>query len=258
MSSSSSRRRSGSKCQIRDKIDATLLSSCEPEIQELLRQVDGLLDSKRSEWESRVAGLKKQLQRRDGELCALRAALQRKSIEVERLQAKFEDADTQQEEQMSSYEVQLTTLKTELSRLSRKHEKLQTKKEHQMDGIDRERQKVSEDYRFANQELQHLRKAFEELHVKSLLWDKEKTSLEKAAEQAVAESEAMRSRCVYLEECNATYQRDLERYKRLQLNSEQTHEVYIAQLEAKVKLNQQESDNKQDSMSSYNMNRMLH
>ena len=35
--------------------------------------------------------------------------------------------------------------------------------------------------------------------MKSLLWDKEKTSLEKAAEQAVAESEAMRSRCVYLE-----------------------------------------------------------
>ncbi|XP_062520649.1 centrosomal protein of 63 kDa-like [Corticium candelabrum] len=61
-------------------IDATLLSSCEPEIQELLRQVDGLLDSKRSEWESRVAGLKKQLQRRDGELCALRAALQRRAI----------------------------------------------------------------------------------------------------------------------------------------------------------------------------------
>ena len=77
------------------------MRSCEPEIQEvrnsrtiaidssvvlpkLMRQIDLLLENKRSEWEKRTGDVRRQLERREDELRVTRAQLERKTAEVGR------------------------------------------------------------------------------------------------------------------------------------------------------------------------------
>jgi SMC interacting uncharacterized protein involved in chromosome segregation len=108
------------------------------------------LESRRSEWESKVTRLQKQLQRRDSELNALRAALQCKSTEVKRLQARTDDVEECQEERTKNYEIQLATMKSELSHLSRRQEKLQSKRDSQIEDVEKEHLKVEVDFMCVN------------------------------------------------------------------------------------------------------------
>lgn len=61
------------------------LTSCEAELQELMKQIDIMVAHKKSEWEGQTHALETCLDIRDRELKALRSQLDMKHKEVERL-----------------------------------------------------------------------------------------------------------------------------------------------------------------------------
>ncbi|XP_051481893.1 centrosomal protein of 63 kDa isoform X5 [Apus apus] len=97
------------------------LTSCEAELQELMKQIDIMVAHKKSEWEGQTQALEACLSAREQELSSVRAALQEKEKEVE-------DLEKAKQDMVREFEQQLRKFQEELSRLRRSYEKLQKKK----------------------------------------------------------------------------------------------------------------------------------
>ncbi|NXH17741.1 CEP63 protein, partial [Bucco capensis] len=143
------------------------LTSCEAELQELMKQIDIMVAHKKSEWEGQTQALEACLSVREQELSSARAALQEKEKEVEMLRHHVEDMEEAKQDMVREYEQQLKKLQEELSRLSRNYEKLQKKKLREDGGEGNERQR--EDYF----EMSQLTRKLEEFRQKSLDWEKQ-------------------------------------------------------------------------------------
>ncbi|KAM6062986.1 centrosomal protein of 63 kDa isoform 2-T3 [Chlamydotis macqueenii] len=103
------------------------LTSCEAELQELMKQIDIMVAHKKSEWEGQTQALEACLRVREQELSAVKAALQEKSKEVGMLRHQVEDVEKAKQDLAGTYEQQLKKFQEELSRLKRSYEKLRRK-----------------------------------------------------------------------------------------------------------------------------------
>ncbi|XP_071423181.1 centrosomal protein of 63 kDa isoform X3 [Pithys albifrons albifrons] len=104
------------------------LTSCEAELQELMKQIDIMVAHKRSEWEGQTQALEALLSARELELASARAALQEKHKEVGLLRRQVEDVEKSKQDMAREYEQQLKKFQEELARLRKSYEKLQKKK----------------------------------------------------------------------------------------------------------------------------------
>ncbi|XP_074403056.1 centrosomal protein of 63 kDa isoform X3 [Zonotrichia albicollis] len=104
------------------------LTSCEAELQELMKQIDIMVAHKKSEWEGQTQALEACLSAREQELASAKAALQEKQKEVGILRRQVEDVEKSKQDMVREYEQQLKKFQEELSRLRRSYEKLQKKK----------------------------------------------------------------------------------------------------------------------------------
>ncbi|XP_054062275.1 centrosomal protein of 63 kDa isoform X3 [Rissa tridactyla] len=103
------------------------LTSCEAELQELMKQIDIMVAHKKSEWEGQTQALEACLSVREQELSSARAALQEKYKEVGMLRHQVADVEKAKQDMVREYEQQLKKFQEELSRLRRSYEKLQKK-----------------------------------------------------------------------------------------------------------------------------------
>ncbi|XP_069720826.1 centrosomal protein of 63 kDa isoform X6 [Phaenicophaeus curvirostris] len=103
------------------------LTSCEAELQELMKQIDIMVAQKKSEWEGQTQALEACLSIQEQELSSVRAALQEKNEEVAMLRQQLEDVEKAKQEMVREYEQQLKKFQEELSKLKRSYEKLQKK-----------------------------------------------------------------------------------------------------------------------------------
>ncbi|XP_068810993.1 centrosomal protein of 63 kDa isoform X2 [Struthio camelus] len=158
------------------------LTSCEAELQELMKQIDIMVAHKRSEWEGQTQALEACLDVREQELSSARAALEEKYKEVGMLRQQLEDAEKAKQDMVREYEQQLKKFQEELARLRRSYEKLQKKqlKEAREQGAKRE-----EEDQF---EMSRLTRKLEEFRQKSLDWEKQRLLYQ----QQVASLEAQR------------------------------------------------------------------
>ncbi|XP_052660700.1 centrosomal protein of 63 kDa isoform X3 [Harpia harpyja] len=158
------------------------LTSCEAELQELMKQIDIMVAHKKSEWETQTQALEACLSVREQELASARAALQEKSKEVGMLRHQVEDIEKAKQDMVKEYEQQLKKFQEELSRLRRSYEKLQKKQLREARG---EANKRQGDDQF---EISRLTRKLEEFRQKSLDWEKQRLLYQ----QQVASLEAQR------------------------------------------------------------------
>lgn len=70
-------------------VSSSVLSSCEPELQELMRQIDLIIQQQKRDWEAELQLVQARLRRREEELWSSRNLLEQKDLEVQlMLQAK--------------------------------------------------------------------------------------------------------------------------------------------------------------------------
>lgn len=103
-----------------------VLSSCEPELQELMRQIDIMISQQRDQWEAEIRTFQVQLKTTQEELATSRELLQRKELEIALLQKQQESTKTDRKELISKYE-QLQKVSEELNKLKKSYHKLQHK-----------------------------------------------------------------------------------------------------------------------------------
>ncbi|NXL69905.1 CEP63 protein, partial [Leptocoma aspasia] len=160
---------------------AGFLTSCEAELQELMKQIDIMVAHKKSEWEGQTQALEASLSAREQELSSAKAALQEKQKEVGTLRRQVEDVEKSKQDMVREYEQQLKKFQEELSRLRRSYEKLQKRKTRSRG----EANKGQEEDKF---ELSRLTRKLEEFRQKSLDWEKQRLRYQ----QQVASLEAQR------------------------------------------------------------------
>ncbi|KAM6260636.1 centrosomal protein of 63 kDa isoform 4-T10 [Spheniscus humboldti] len=158
------------------------LTSCEAELQELMKQIDIMVAHKKSEWEGQTQALEACLSVREQELSSARAALQEKYKEVGMLRHQVEGMEKAKQDMVREYEQQLKKFQEELSRLRRSYEKLQKKQLREARGEANKRQ--GED----QFEMSRLTRKLEEFRQKSLDWEKQRLLYQ----QQVASLEAQR------------------------------------------------------------------
>ncbi|XP_006759863.1 PREDICTED: centrosomal protein of 63 kDa isoform X3 [Myotis davidii] len=107
--------------------DGGFLTSCEAELQELMKQIDIMVAHKKSEWEGQTHALETCLDIREQELKSLRSQLDMKHKEVGMLRQQAEEHEKVKQEMAMDYKQELKKLQEELGRLKRSYEKLQKK-----------------------------------------------------------------------------------------------------------------------------------
>uniref|UniRef100_A0A8C3T8V4 Centrosomal protein 63 n=1 Tax=Chelydra serpentina TaxID=8475 RepID=A0A8C3T8V4_CHESE len=157
------------------------LTSCETELQELMKQIDIMVAHKKSEWEGQTQALEACLEIREQELSSVRTVLNEKHKEVGRLRQQLEHMEQVKQGMAVEYEQQLKKFQEELGRLKRSYEKLQKKQLKEA----REGPKSQGD---DQSEVSRLTKKIEEFRQKSLDWEKQRLLYQ----QQVASLEAQR------------------------------------------------------------------
>ncbi|XP_040283624.1 centrosomal protein of 63 kDa isoform X3 [Bufo bufo] len=161
------------------KMMGALFGSCEAELQELMRQIDIMLEHKKSEWEAHTETLNTLLQLRDQELSAARTREERLSQEIRSLRKQLTEQEENNRSKTAEYESQLARFQDELNKLKKTYERVQRR--HQ-------RMEMKSSGEEDRSEVSRLARRLEEFRQKSLDWEKQRLLYQ----QQVAALEAQR------------------------------------------------------------------
>ncbi|CAI8051199.1 Centrosomal protein of 63 kDa, partial [Geodia barretti] len=181
--------------------NGTLLSSCEPEVRELMHQIDVLISGKQAEWAGQWTGLETQLREKERELGAVRHTLWQKD--------------------------------TELAQVNEKYEQLKARRQHKYSSL----QGVSA--RKTSEEILQLRQDKQVLEETKAHLEEERTVLEGQLNLAKLETTALQETCAALEGEVKFCRSQLEQKDTLVAAIEQSHSVRGKQLQAQLKRSQE-------------------
>ncbi|XP_062970026.1 centrosomal protein of 63 kDa isoform X5 [Cynocephalus volans] len=160
------------------------LTSCEAELQELMKQIDIMVAHKKSEWEGQTHALESCLDNRERELKTLRSQLDVKQQEVGMLHHQVEEHEKVKQEMAMEYKQELKKLHEELGRLKRSYEKLQKKQMREFRGN-------TKNHREDQSEIERLTGKIEEFRQKSLDWEKQRLIYQQQVSSLEAQRKAL-------------------------------------------------------------------
>ncbi|XP_009199943.3 centrosomal protein of 63 kDa isoform X4 [Papio anubis] len=160
------------------------LTSCEAELQELMKQIDIMVAHKKSEWEGRTHALETCLKIREQELKTLRGQLDVTHKEVGMLHQQVEEHEKIKQEMTMEYKQELKKLHEELGILKRSYEKLQKKQMREFRGN-------TKNHREDRSEIERLTAKIEEFRQKSLDWEKQRLIYQQQVSSLEAQRKAL-------------------------------------------------------------------
>ncbi|XP_037381848.1 centrosomal protein of 63 kDa isoform X7 [Talpa occidentalis] len=164
--------------------DGGFLTSCEAELQELMKQIDIMVAHKKSEWEGQTHALETCLDIRERELKSLRGQLDEKHKEVGMLHQQLGEQEKIKQEMAIEYKQELKKLHEELGRLKKSYEKLQKKHIRDFRGN-------TKNHREDRSEIERLTGKIEEFRQKSLDWEKQRLIYQQQVSSLEAQRKAL-------------------------------------------------------------------
>uniref|UniRef100_A0A3B5LBH5 Uncharacterized protein n=1 Tax=Xiphophorus couchianus TaxID=32473 RepID=A0A3B5LBH5_9TELE len=113
---------------------SSVLSSCEPELQELMKQIDIMISHQRREWQVEKHVLEIRVKNGEEGLLTSKNIIERRDLEIGVLQKQLEEILRSRQEAVAKYEQQLQKLREELDLLKGSYQKLQRKQLKQTSG----------------------------------------------------------------------------------------------------------------------------
>uniref|UniRef100_A0A2K5Z812 Centrosomal protein of 63 kDa n=1 Tax=Mandrillus leucophaeus TaxID=9568 RepID=A0A2K5Z812_MANLE len=168
----------------KQKLAGGFLTSCEAELQELMKQIDIMVAHKKSEWEGRTHALETCLKIREQELKTLRGQLDMTHKEVGILHQQVEEHEKIKQEMTMEYKQELKKLHEELGILKRSYEKLQKKQMREFRGN-------TKNHREDRSEIERLTAKIEEFRQKSLDWEKQRLIYQQQVSSLEAQRKAL-------------------------------------------------------------------
>uniref|UniRef100_A0A3B5QIG6 Centrosomal protein 63 n=1 Tax=Xiphophorus maculatus TaxID=8083 RepID=A0A3B5QIG6_XIPMA len=123
---------------------SSVLSSCEPELQELMKQIDIMISHQRREWQVEKHFLEVRVKNGEEGLLTSKNIIERRDLEIGVLQKQLEEILRSRQEAVAKYEQQLQKLREELDLLKGSYQKLQRKQLKQTSGGAKESDQLKE------------------------------------------------------------------------------------------------------------------
>ncbi|XP_078066261.1 centrosomal protein of 63 kDa [Mustelus asterias] len=208
---------------------SSVLTTCEAELQELMKQIDIMVAQKKSEWEAQFQSVETRLKVREEELSAFRLLLDQKHTEVGILRQQLQDNEKVQHDMVVQYEAQLNIFREEIGKLKKSYEKLQRRqlKDRRDDVKDRQEKK-------GVPELNRLNKKVEEFREKSLDWEKQRLYYQQHVASLDAERKLLAEQCKAIQQQTVKYQIQLSGRKQLIEQTELINQSEIQHLRSQL------------------------
>ncbi|XP_033637855.1 centrosomal protein of 63 kDa-like [Asterias rubens] len=207
------------------------MTSCEAELQELMRQIDIMVHNRKMEWETELEGVKGQLRSSDKEVMSQRALLEVKHQEVGRLQHQLDSSKEDQRLLTSQYEQKLAQLGTQLSSLQQDYERVQRHHSKQAVGAEKEKSQVTAQFQDTLDELKKAQLAIQEYESKGSGWEIQKRAFKQQIQSLETQRTTMADKLELLKQQAFGYQDQLGKRRQLLEQTEMNFKSRLAHLE---------------------------
>ncbi|XP_028404960.1 centrosomal protein of 63 kDa-like [Dendronephthya gigantea] len=224
-----------------------ILSGCEAELQELMRQIDIMVNAKKVEWDSHLHVLQLQLDKKKKESGILKIEVGAKMQEAENLRHQITAMDQSQRDLVNEYETKLAHLRDEVNKLKRDHDKLQKKSQKQNIQIQDEKDRLRNDLNKKDFDSQKLKEQNEDMKMKLRDWDSIGRTYQERIKGLENENMILKDKNQILQQQTKEVQDMLSQRKHTLENLEKSHQIEMVEMENQItKLSEQEEENKKE------------